>query len=268
MIPGVECTGCGYRVDVRLKRCPLCGNAVPAAQRAAVSAGQVGGSKPRVGSRVAAGSRAAAEGASGVGAGLDAASLTPLYPNYQERLHRIKWQTLRRILLFSALVAALVLTVVNALTLEQDNNWWVLGILPILGYALITTNHTIFSSSHIALKVMVQVFALSGLLALTDVMYGWLRWSVNYAIPLMIMAATLFIFVMFVVSKVDQSNFFGYFFGLALIGLAPLALYLFGVATVLWPSLSASLLALCALLWVLFFLYKHLKVFVSSRLHI
>lgn len=253
MIPELKCRGCGYLVDARLSRCPLCGAVFTNAGSEAV---------------LAAWAEAATEGAGKPGAG-GRRAVTPSYPDYRKRLTRIKWQTLRRILLFSALAAAIVLTVVNALTLDAANgDWWVLGILPILGYALITTNHTIFSTSHIALKVMVQVFVLSGLLVLTDVMYGWLRWSVNYVIPLMIMGATLFIFVMFLVTKVDKHNFFGYFFGLALIGLAPLALYFFGVTTVLWPSMSASLLALCAILWVLFFLYKHLKVFVSSRLHI
>lgn len=225
MLPLRTCTGCASRIDMRLRRCPLCGRPAPA------SAEPVAG----------------------------------LYPDYQEHLKRLKWFWLRRIILFSILAALLILPLINGVTFTGQ--WWVLGVLPILAYALITSQHTVFSHAHVALKIVTQVFALSSLLALIDLNNGWTRWSVDYLIPLLIIAGIVSIIVISLFTRVERSNFLGYLFGLTLIGLAPFALYLFGITRVLWPSLTATLLALCAIFGMTFFSFRHVKHLVVSRLH-
>ena len=117
---------------------------------------------------------------------------------------------------------------------------------------------------NILLQTLIFITASVGL----DIMTGWHRWSVNYAVPVFIIVAMLSLWLFARFMKIRIEDFLVYMLLDILLSLVPLATILFDIAsTPIFPAISigVSVLSFTALF---IFKYDTLKAEFQKRFHV
>ena len=168
-------------------------------------------------------------------------------------------------ILFTCIVICCVLMLINAFALN-DRLWCHKVIIPIV-YVAFTRTHTFCSHAHLGLKILFQTAAITGLLLAADIQSGFSGWSVNYAFPILIIAAT---HVMTVISAVNKKYFYGFIefaAALLLLSLLPVHLYIYGAATVFWPAVLAAVHSVLTAAGLYIFAPKDFIIEIARRFH-
>ncbi|MCG1009469.1 hypothetical protein J4760_05335 [Salinicoccus sp. ID82-1] len=170
-----------------------------------------------------------------------------------------------RIAVFAGLSIILACIFINLIIMPHF--LWVFYVMGSVAYAVISLNHTILSKSHLGSKIVGQVASLTLLLLLIDSQSGFLRWSINYAVPFLIVAGLVMVTLSILTKRLKWK---GYISSILMIALSflPAALYFSGHATVIWPSAVASLYAFMLIVFFGVFAHQTLWTQLSRRLHI
>lgn len=188
------------------------------------------------------------------------------YPDYG----RLRWDKknvfISKLAIFIAVSIISICVLINLVTMPHT--LWSLYVATIVFYLLITCIHTILSASHPGGKILVQLISLSGLLLLTDVLGGFERWSVNYVVPFLVVAATLLVTFIILTKRMRWRAYVGFVVTMIVLGFFPIVLYLAGVATAIWPSAVTALYALLTLFGMLLFSNKTFKTDLVRRFHL
>src|SRR5699024_7760787 len=171
-----------------------------------------------------------------------------------------------KLAVFMAVSIISVCLLINLLT--SPHLLWVIYVATVVLYLLITYIHTVRSSSHLGGKILVQLICLSGLLMLTNVFSGGERWSVNYVIPFLVVAATLLINIIILRQPMRWRAYVGFIVTMIGIGFLPILLYVVGFATEIWPSAITALYALLTLFGMLLFSDNTFKTELVRRFHL
>lgn len=129
-------------------------------------------------------------------------------------------------------------------------------------------NHTIFSSSHIGGKLLIQLICISGLLVLMNTLTGSDKWALNYIIPFLVDATTLLITLIIFRQRISWRSYVGFTLSIILIGFIPVLLYVFSIVTVLWPSIITALYSFLTFMAMLIFSDTIFKSDLIRRFHL
>ena len=115
--------------------------------------------------------------------------------------------------------------------------------------------------------LLYQTGIFSALTIAWDFLSGWSGWSLNYAVPLIAMTTTAAGMIAARVSRLRRGDTLLYTQGVALLGMVPFAVALFGWAEPVWPSLVAASCNAIVLLVTLISNWDELKAQVEKRFH-
>lgn len=188
------------------------------------------------------------------------------YPDYQNVSQHKKNAFASKLAIFIAVSIVSVCLLINLLL--TPNTLWVIYVAAFVLYLLVTCNHTILSSSHLGGKILAQLISLSGLLMLTNVISGGGRWSVNYIVPFLVVAATLLVNIIILRKRMRWRAYVGFIVTMIVIGFLPILLYAAGIATAIWPSAITALYALLTLFGMLLFSDNTFKTDLVRRFHL
>lgn len=186
------------------------------------------------------------------------------YPEYniEEQVRRTR---ISRLAIFAGGLAVLICLMINLIIIPQF--LWVFYVAASVFYVVVSISHTILSGSHIGGKITAQVISLTILLIVIDIMSGNHQWSVDYAVPFLIIAGILLISIIILRVNLKWTGYFSFLLMMIGMGFIPIILYSSGLSTVLWPSLTAVSFSVVVFLVFLIFA-KSFMTQLSRRFHI
>lgn len=117
-------------------------------------------------------------------------------------------------------------------------------------------------------SILYQVVIISIISGIWDYYTGWNRWSINFVVPILCMAALLGIMVM---SKIVYSELEDYLIYLVLgsiFGIVPILFYGLGMVTIVFPSLLCVASSILFLAAILVFQGERMLGEIKRRLHL
>ena len=124
---------------------------------------------------------------------------------YPQKLSSKKGDEVLRILLLTSVLLALILVFINKLTTPQIH-WAALANCGII-YTWITVIYAIKKSTNIAGYVLLQTIITGISVLYIDYSLGFIGWSINIAIPIILMIANV---TMFVLTIITHKNYIKY----------------------------------------------------------
>lgn len=162
-----------------------------------------------------------------------------------------KWKKLMSLFYAVLMTAAVVVGIVNWLTFS--GLWWAGIAIPAILFAALTFRYSIFKHANLGKSVMIETLGLQILLFLTDVVLGYQGWSVNYAIPSILLFADIVIVFLIIVNRLNWQSYFMYQIAITCLSFLPVILWAMGLITnpaMTWITVVLSVLIL--LLTILF----------------
>lgn len=117
---------------------------------------------------------------------------------YPQKLNSKKSDKIVKILLIVSVILAILLYIINKLT-SPKIPWALLTNVGII-YIWITTIYSIRKNTNIAGHVLIQTIAISIITVLIDYNIGFLGWSLDIAIPIIIMIANITMLLLTIIS--------------------------------------------------------------------
>lgn len=117
---------------------------------------------------------------------------------YPQKLSSKKSELIIKIAILISIIIALILVIINRLT-NQDIHWAALANAGII-YAWITIIYSINKRTNIAGHVLVQLIAIAVLTTYIDYRISFKGWSLEIAIPIMIIVANITMLILTIVS--------------------------------------------------------------------
>lgn len=151
----------------------------------------------------------------------------PVYPEVTFDVH--KYQVILRVFLFISIVLEGVLIWINVAT--YSGVWWALICGAAISYFWLTIKFCIQNNTNYAAKILVQTIAAMLFTVFVDRVVGYSGWSVNYALPSIVLVAYLAVLILMVVNFMNWQSFILYQIVLMIISVVLLILYLFRVIT-------------------------------------
>ena len=195
----------------------------------------------------------------------DAILENPWYPQYTLTKTARKNTLHKKVIGYLVLVICSICIVINLLS--GANRFWSIDVLSSVLYGWLLIRHTILSKVHPGAKILAQVFGISGLLFVLNMMTGSARWSVNYVFPFLVIGGTFLITIIIISKKTTWKEYIGHIITLILLGFAPLIFYVFGLSQVLWTGITAAMYAFLTLIGMLLFSDKGFKSELIRRFH-
>lgn len=141
---------------------------------------------------------------------------------YPEKIKAKKSDKIIKILISSSAFVAVILLLINKLT-TPNIPWAALANSGIL-YTWVIVIYSIKKNSNIAGHVLLQLIALSSLTIYIDYTLGMKGWSINIAIPIMIIVANLTMLILTIVSYKKYMKYAIYQLIIVLISMLPVVL--------------------------------------------
>lgn len=187
-----------------------------------------------------------------------------LYPPYNGNIKRIN--LFLRILMFVSLVTIFISLLINFLTTPKD--LWSIYVIIGVFYGWVLLRSTIMSKSNVALRLIVQMVALSIVVWGIQENSHSGNWALDYVIPCIGILTTLSIIIIIMSKPMKYSDYLFYLLIAVLIGFVPIILYFTEIVTVLWPSIAAAGLSIVTILGMIFFADRATKDELKKRFHL
>ena len=188
------------------------------------------------------------------------------YPLYENDAIQRSRHFVSRLTDFITITVTSVSMVINLLT--TPHTLWSLYVISSVLYVWLLIRHTMLSQAHLGAKIIGQVFGLSGMLVMVNMVEGSQRWSLNYVFPFIVILATLLITIIVLIKKMRWKEYVGFTLAVILLGYLPLLLYLLGISQVLWAAAISALYAFLTLVGMILFSDKSLKNEIIRRFHL
>ena len=108
---------------------------------------------------------------------------------YPQKISAKKCNFIKRLLIVITVLISIILIIINKLTTPKIP-WAALSIAGMI-YIWVTAIYSINRNTNIASHVLVQIIIISILVVYIDYTLGFKRWSINIAIPILIMTANV-----------------------------------------------------------------------------
>lgn len=188
---------------------------------------------------------------------------TDFFPRVAQRLSKsYAW----RWLLFASIAAIAVAYAIDTLYPARVH-WFRLVLVGVLTMWVVFL--TVIRKRHnISKSIVWQLTLLSLLSVLWDQVTGWRGWSLNVAIPLIILGAQLALFISSRVMKLQAGDYIVYFVLASILGLVPAVFLLTELITFTLLATSAIIVSLLFLSYILIFHWTVLYGEISKRMHL
>lgn len=169
--------------------------------------------------------------------------------NYPSVSHdRGKMKKIVNLFYLALLTAAALMGIMNYATYDRLDRWWSLLVMGGITYAAMTVRYSVMRRANIAGILVRQSLGAQALLVLIDFMYGMKGWSVNYAIPCLILFDVIAIVFLILLNRLNWQSYFMYQITITVFSFIPLLLWWGGLITkpllsVIVVILSVSILA-------------------------
>lgn len=187
------------------------------------------------------------------------------YPYYDPELQKKRTNISRLAILLGAL-AVFICLAINIIVIPQF--LWVFYVAIGVFYVVVSLTHTILSASHIGGKITAQVVSLTLVLLVIDFLSGDFQWSVNYAVPFLIVAGILVISIIILTVRLKWTSYLSFLLIMIALGFLPLVFFLSGLADVLWPSIIAAVFAVTVFTLLLLFANRSFMTQLGRRFHL
>lgn len=189
-----------------------------------------------------------------------------LYPAVEEKTHIDRSSLLEDLMAFSALLFIGGSLVLN-LIFWRGTPWFIAVAAPVL-YTWVLVGTTIFSDLYAGAKVFFQLVSIMGMMLAFDFVGGWLGWSYEYVLPLLIVACLVYIDFYSWIHKTLWRDNLVYAILFVLLAMIPLILLLTGVVTVAWPAVLCTIVGGLTILGILKFTFNYIREELNKRFHI
>lgn len=184
------------------------------------------------------------------------------YPNVH---HSLLLEIIDRSLLFLAIAVSIVTLVVNV-CFEATIPWCIIAIAGVF-YLYFSAKFFLKKHRNYGWFILTQVFLCSIVTLAVDFTLGYRGWSVDYAIPFVIISGSLATSVISIIKPFRFKEYFIYLLIIALLGLIPLILILTGAASVYWTSAVCVLYSVLTVVAMIIFSRRRLNLELKKRLH-
>lgn len=140
-----------------------------------------------------------------------------------------KYHLFMRMFLFISIVTGGVLFVVNLV--NYHGFFWSGIVLAAILYAIITLVYSIQQNTNPAAKIMVQTLAAEFLVVWIDYLIGYEGWSVNYAVPGILLVAECSMLVLQIVNFMNWQSYILFQIEYVVLSMIPVGLYFFQIVT-------------------------------------
>ncbi len=135
-------------------------------------------------------------------------------------------------------------------------------------YVLISLINLLRYTPNPASIVLWQLFGISGLVFFIDYLTGFYRWSINYIIPFLIIAAALVVTLMIIIRPKRYRANTIYQLVIAVLGVLSVFLWVFGWSEIEWPVVAAAGISLLCFGTMLVFSYRRIRHELKKRFHV
>ena len=138
-----------------------------------------------------------------------------------------KWKKMTNLFYAVLIAVAACLGVVNYLT--YTGSMWSVIAIACMAYVGMTVRYSIMRHANLGSKILIQILGASALLVVIDVMTGYSGWSVDYAIPSMILFADIAIVFLIIVNRLNWQSYFMYQIAVTVFSFVPFILWVAGL---------------------------------------
>lgn len=176
-----------------------------------------------------------------------------------------KYAFLIRILLFATIAGLVICFAVNYF--HRSGGLWSLIVLAASAFFWVSVAG-VLNSQNSLMSLSRGVLVLCLLLFVIDILYGFHRWSINYAIPAVFLSTIAAVIAIAMLRRLRFSDFVIYIVITGLLLLIPLLFLLTGLATVSWPSLVCIIAGLLSLVGIFIFADSEIRDELRRRFHL
>lgn len=198
---------------------------------------------------------------------LEVVEKEPCEPTYPViRFDTKKFHLLMNSFLFLAVALGLTLIVVNVFTFH--GLWWSFISTGVIIYACVTLLFSVQHNTNPAAKILVQTLLAQVLAVLIDVVIGYQGWSVNYAVPGILLLADASMLVLMIVNFMNWQSYILFQIEYVLFSLIPVVLAVCGVITRPLLTVTALVCSVLILAGTMIFGDRKAKNELIRRFHI
>ena len=185
------------------------------------------------------------------------------FPNVKSAFQKHRF--LLRLLAFLSLIGVAAAIIVN-LCVRQTGLWSLIVIAATL-YFWITVLNLLRTRNSLG-GIARSALLISALFFLIDYLYGFSRWSVNYVIPAVLLAAIISVITLSVIRGRSFADFVLYVLITSFSALLTFFFFLTGLATVIWPSTICSICGFLSLIGIFIFADRDILDEIRRRFHV
>lgn len=185
------------------------------------------------------------------------------YPYIKSRFTR---DLLLKLITFLAVVCAMISLLVDHLV--PTGSPWVVIVVAAIVYLWISAMNVLRFTPNPASIMLCQMFGVSGLTFIIDYLTGYYRWSVNYVIPFLIMAAAIATAMMILIKPVKYRAYTIYLLVVAVLGVLSVLLWIFGYSEIEWPVVTSAFVSAVSFFVVLVFSRRRTENELRKRFHV
>lgn len=184
---------------------------------------------------------------------------------YPQKLSSKKGQIILNIFLIISIIIAILLVVINKLT-TPNIPWSALANCGVI-YIWITVIYSIKKSTNIAGHVLLQIIAMSAAILYIDSRLGFKGWSVNIAVPIILIVANITMLILTLVSYKKYIKYAICQLIIVIMSLASMIIITNNVMELKILSLIAIIISTLNLVITLILCYKDLKEAIIRKIH-
>ena len=184
---------------------------------------------------------------------------------YPQKLSSRKSEKIIKILLIASIVIAIVLITINKLTTPRIP-WAALANCGSI-YIWITVMYSIKKGTNIAGHVLVQIILISSVILYIDEKTGFKGWSINIAIPIILIVANIIMLILTIVNHKKYIKYAIYQLIIVLISLMPIILIIKKMIQLELLSKISIVISIVNLLFSLIFCYRDVKEVIIRKFH-
>ena len=184
---------------------------------------------------------------------------------YPQKLNSRNGEKIFRIALLISIIIAGLLIMINKLT-TPDVHWAALANCGII-YVWITVFYSIKRSSNIAAHVLLQMLAITGVTLYIDKMTGERGWSVQLAIPIILIVANVTMLILTIISYKKYIKYAIYQLMIVLVSFIPIISMIKGIMEPGILAMIAIFISVLNLNLSIILCYKDIKEAIVRKMH-
>lgn len=138
----------------------------------------------------------------------------------------------------------------------------------VLGYIWFTIYTIQKALKNIGYFILKQVLSISVIVIFIDYALGWQKWSVNYAIPMILVLGVSSISLIAMFKPMQFREYFVYQITILIVGILSILLVIFNLSTVSWTLIFAAFYSAMVMLGMIIFADKKAKLEFKKRFHL